>query len=83
MTTLREMRWTDIEDAIALEHELFPHDAWTREQFWSELAGVPATRWYVVAVDESGLLGYAGIYALPGADADVQTQLLALLGRQR
>lgn len=74
---LRPMHWSDIEAALLLEERLFPHDAWSREQFWSELAGVPASRRYVVAEDESQLLGYAGVYALPGADADVQTIAVA------
>jgi [ribosomal protein S18]-alanine N-acetyltransferase len=70
--TLRAMRWWDIEAILPLERDLFPYDAWSAEQFWSELAGVPASRWYVVAEDADALLGYAGL-AVNGADADVQT----------
>lgn len=75
--TLRPMHWTDIAAALELEVALFPHDAWSAEQFWGELAGVPATRWYVVAVDGDRLVGYAGLYAVPGADADVQSIAVA------
>jgi len=69
---LRPMRWWDIDRAVALERDLFPHDAWTTEQFWSELAGVPDLRSYVVAVDGPDLVGYAGL-AVAGGDGDVQT----------
>jgi ribosomal-protein-alanine N-acetyltransferase len=70
---IRPMHWSDIPVAAAFERDLFPHDAWTPEQFWSELAGVPATRWYVVAADGSEVVGYAGLYAIADSDADVQT----------
>lgn len=74
--TLREMRWWDIESALALEHELFPEDAWSPGMFWSELAharGPAATRRYVVAVTGDGrIVGYAGLAAAGGL-GDVQT----------
>ena len=67
------MHWSDVTVAAQLDAELFPDQTWSAEQFWSELAGVPATRWYVVAEVEGEIAGYAGLYAIPGADADVQT----------
>jgi [ribosomal protein S18]-alanine N-acetyltransferase len=75
--TLRTMRWWDVASAHALEQELFS-DAWTESMFWSELAGVPATRYYVVAArpDHDDVVGYAGLYAA-GSDADVQTIAVA------
>jgi [ribosomal protein S18]-alanine N-acetyltransferase len=76
--TLRRMRWWDVAVAARLEAALFPADPWTEAGFWSELAGVPATRYYVVA-EEAGsdgagpeLVGYAGLMAV-GPEADVQT----------
>jgi ribosomal-protein-alanine N-acetyltransferase len=73
---LRDMRWWDLGAVIALEHDLFPEDAWSRGMFWSELAeaGHPgATRRYVVAEDAAGrLVGYAGLAAVAGT-GDVQT----------
>ncbi|MCX5376459.1 ribosomal protein S18-alanine N-acetyltransferase [Streptomyces sp. NBC_00091] len=82
---LREMRWWDIEPVLALEHELFPDDAWSAGMFWSELAharGPQATRRYVVAElpSDSGsaaggtgrIVGYAGL-AAAGDLGDVQT----------
>lgn len=69
---LRPMRWWDVEAAAQMELDLFPSAPWTGAGFWSELAGVPDTRYYVVAQDASGLVGYAGMFAV-GAEADVQT----------
>lgn len=74
--TLRAMRWWDLDAVLALEHDLFPEDAWSRAMFWSELAeaGHPAaTRYYVVAEDGGGrLVGYGGLAAIAGT-GDVQT----------
>lgn len=73
--TFRSMRWWDVAAAHSLEVELFP-DAWSQEQFLSELAHVPQTRWYVVAADEQGLLGYIGLRAI-APEGDVQTIAVA------
>ncbi|MEV4948128.1 ribosomal protein S18-alanine N-acetyltransferase [Streptomyces sp. NPDC053755] len=75
------MRWWDIEPVLALEHELFPEDAWSEGMFWSELAharGPGATRRYVVAEEPAGgrLVGYAGLAAAGGL-GDVQTIAVA------
>jgi ribosomal-protein-alanine N-acetyltransferase len=72
----------DVETVLPLEQELFAGDPpWGAEQFLSELAHVPATRWYVVAEDATEVVGYAGL--LVSADtADVQT-LAVSPGRQR
>lgn len=70
------MRWWDVTAAHVLEEQLFG-DPWTEAMFWSELAGVPGSRHYVVAVDgRDDLVGYAGLYAI-GSDADVQTVAVA------
>ena len=73
---LREMRWWDLDGVLALEHDLFPEDAWSRGMFWSELAEArhpAATRHYVVAQEPDGrIAGYAGLAAVAGT-GDVQT----------
>ena len=74
-TTVRPMRWWDVEAAADLERRLFP-DAWSVETFWAELAGVPETRHYVVAQDGDQLVGYAGLFATRHS-ADVQTVAVA------
>ena len=79
-TTIRAMRWWDIAGVHAVETNAFPRTAWTVEMFWSELAGVPETRWYVVAEDEDGIVGYVGLMAA-GPDADIQTLAVATAAR--
>jgi ribosomal-protein-alanine N-acetyltransferase len=76
---LREMRWWDLEPVLALEHALFPEDAWSAGMFWSELAharGPQATRRYVVAEADGKVVGYAGLAAAGGL-GDVQTIAVA------
>lgn len=82
---LRALRWWDVESLLPLEQELFDGDPpWTAEQFWSELAHVPDTRWYVVAEDDGTLVGYAGLRAPgPGEPVDVQTIAVAPSHRRR
>jgi len=70
------MRWWDVEAAAELEAEVFLLAPWSREQFWSELAHVPETRWYAVHEDDTGLDGYVGLFAVP-PEADVQTIAVA------
>ena len=70
MTTLRRMRWWDIDAVTALERELFD-DAWTPEAFWDELAQ-GETRTYLVATDGEDVVAYAGLAAMPD-EAYVQT----------
>lgn len=78
---LRRMRWWDLEEVSALEQALF-EQPWSAETFLSELAYVPESRWYVVAADGSGVLGYAGLRAVP-PEADVQTLAVAPGARGR
>lgn len=68
--TVERMRWWHIAAVAQLEGELFPHDRWSVEQFWTELA--QPTRFYVVAIDGGSVVGYAGLFALP-PQSDVQT----------
>jgi [ribosomal protein S18]-alanine N-acetyltransferase len=69
---MRPLRWWDISVLLPIELDLFPDQPWSAAGFWSELAGVPDTRWYVVAEDADGLVGYAGLFAT-AHEADVQT----------
>ena len=70
MTTVTRARWWHVGGMAALELELFPDDPWSTEQFWQELS--LDTRHYLVALDDGGLVGYAGLFAL-APDGDVQT----------
>jgi ribosomal-protein-alanine N-acetyltransferase len=80
--SLRPMRWWDLEQVVALEAELFPHDPWSAEQWWGELAHVPATRWYAVHEDDTGVDGYVGLMAVP-PEGDVQTVAVAARAQGR
>ena len=46
---LRPMLASDLEAVLALEHELFPDDAWTSEMFADEVSQPPDSRLYLVA----------------------------------
>jgi len=70
------MRWWDLEEVQAVERTLFAEDPWTAGQFWSELARVPESRWYVVARRGSQVVGYAGIFVVV-PEADIQTVAVA------
>ena len=72
---LRDLHWTDIDDVVALEGDLFPDDAWTPASLWAELAARPR-RSYVVAQDADGLAGYGGV-DLGGEVADIMTMAVA------
>jgi ribosomal-protein-alanine N-acetyltransferase len=70
--TLGPLCWWELEEVQALERDLFGADGWTPAQFWSELARVPESRWYVAARVSGQVVGYAGVFVV-GSQADVQT----------
>lgn len=70
------MRWWDLDEVQALECRLFADGPWTPGQFWSELARVPESRWYVVARRGPRIVGYAGVFVVV-PEADVQTVAVA------
>lgn len=78
-TTVREVRWQDLEGLAGLEVELFGTEAWSLASWWGELAGRPR-REYLLAEDEGGVAGYAGLDH-GGEVSDVMT--IAVLPRVR
>ncbi len=58
------MRWPDIPSVHRIEQASFPETAWSVESFWGELAGVPASRWYLVAEVGRTVVGYGGLMAV-------------------
>jgi len=87
---LRPMLASDLEAVLALEHELFPEDAWSPEMFADEVSQPAESRLYLVAermtLRDPGsrlLAGYAGMMFVPGApgrgggSADVLTIAVA------
>jgi [ribosomal protein S18]-alanine N-acetyltransferase len=79
--TLRRMRWWDVSGLMPVERACFPTETWSEETFWSELAGWPESRYYVVAELDGALCGYAGLMAVSG-EATVQTVAVEV-GRRR
>ncbi len=59
---LRPMLASDLDAVLALEHELFPDDAWTPQMFADEVSQPPDSRLYLVAeggnVRNSGALDF-------------------------
>ena len=70
---LRELNRADMPRILALEHELFPEDAWTPEMFATEFAQPSSRRLYLVAEAGDTLIGYAGMMFTGGPQADVVT----------
>jgi len=74
---LRVMRWWDLDVVLDLEHVVFGGQAsWSVEQLWSELAGVPDSRHYLVAEMGADVVGYAGL-SVVGDTGDVMTVAVA------
>jgi ribosomal-protein-alanine N-acetyltransferase len=63
----------DMPAVMALEQQLFPDDAWTPAMFAAELAQSASRRLYLVAEEETALVGYAGMMFTGGPQADVVT----------
>jgi [ribosomal protein S18]-alanine N-acetyltransferase len=70
---LRPMSRADMPGIMALEQELFPEDAWTKEMFAGEFAQPPSRRLYLVAEEGNTLIGYGGMMFTGGPQADVVT----------
>jgi ribosomal-protein-alanine N-acetyltransferase len=70
---LRGMSKGDLAAIMALEQELFPEDAWTRQMFAAEFAQPVSHRLYLVAEEGKELVGYAGMMFTGGSQADVVT----------
>lgn len=57
---LREVRWQDLAELADHERALFGDEAWSEPSWWGELAGRPR-REYLLAEDDEGIVGYAGL----------------------
>lgn len=74
---LRQMTVADLDQVVELELALFGEEAWTRQMLLDELAQQPASRYYLVAVQDGKIAGYAGLLGA-GWQADVLTLAVAL-----
>lgn len=68
--TLRACTEADLPAVLDIERRLFPRDAWSMRMFVDELAGVPTTRYYLVADASTRVDATAGA----GARADASTR---------
>jgi ribosomal-protein-alanine N-acetyltransferase len=72
MITYRVANAFDLPVFVSLDKELFPYSPWSTSQYKEEFTS--PTRHFVVAVDaEQNIVGYAGVFAPGGAEADVLT----------
>jgi ribosomal-protein-alanine N-acetyltransferase len=72
MITYRQANAFDLPVFASLDKELFPYSPWSASQYKEEFSS--PTRYFVVAVDEAqNIIGYAGVFAPGGAEADVLT----------
>jgi len=73
---LRQMTRADLDQVTALERALFGEEAWTRQMLADELELQPASRYYLVAVQDGRITGYAGLLGV-GWQGDVLTLAVA------
>ena len=72
MITYRDANSFDIPVLVSLDKELFPYSPWSSGQYREEISA--PTRRFIVAVDEGlSVIGYAGVFAPGGAEADILT----------
>jgi ribosomal-protein-alanine N-acetyltransferase len=72
MITYRDANSMDIQVLVSLDKELFPYSPWSSGQYREEISA--STRRFIVAVDEGlSVIGYAGVFAPGGAEADILT----------
>ena len=72
MTTYRVATAFDLPVFVSLDKELFPYSPWSASQYKEEFSA--PTRHFAVALDEAqNIIGYAGVFAPGGAEADVLT----------
>ncbi|WP_103960843.1 ribosomal protein S18-alanine N-acetyltransferase [Nonomuraea solani] len=66
------MTVADLPAVMAIERAMFPLDAWSEGMMRGELADMPRSRHYVVALVDDEIVAYAGL-AAAADQADVQT----------
>ena len=72
MIVYRTANAFDLPVFASLDKELFPYSPWSASQYKEEFSS--PTRHFVVALDEAqNIVGYAGVFAPGGAEADVLT----------
>ena len=66
---IARFRWWHIAEVLPIEEDLFGAEKWSAAMFWNELA---QRHFYLVAVDERAVLGYAGLSVIGTDESWVQ-----------
>ena len=69
MIRLERFRWWHVEQVLPIEDDLFGAEKWSPGMFWNELA---QRHFYLVAMDEQEIAGYAGLAVIDPSEAWVQ-----------
>jgi ribosomal-protein-alanine N-acetyltransferase len=67
--TIERFRWWHIEPVLRIEADLFGAETWSAAMFWNELA---QRRFYLVALDDGEIAGYAGLAVVDRDESWVQ-----------
>src|SRR5215469_163691 len=73
---LRQMTVADLPEVVELEQTVFGDEAWTTQMLLGELEQQPGSRYYLVAEEDSRIVGYGGLLGA-GAQGDVVTLAVA------
>ena len=74
MITYRQPTALDLPVLTSLERTLFPDYPWSQAQFKEEIAGIGASREFLLALNDGSVIGYAGIMVVAaGVPADLLT----------
>ena len=82
MITYRQPIALDIPVLVSYDKELFPYSPWNSAQFKEEFAGIPTTRFFLVAEDGNHIVGYAGCFS-PGEDIEADILTVGVLPTHR
>ncbi|MFM6941441.1 MAG: ribosomal protein S18-alanine N-acetyltransferase [Candidatus Planktophila sp.] len=82
MITYRQPIALDIPVLVSYDKDLFPYSPWNSAQFKEEFAGIPATRFFVVAEEDNQIVGYAGCFA-PAEDVEADILTVGVLPSHR
>jgi ribosomal-protein-alanine N-acetyltransferase len=66
---LERFRWWHIAEVLPIEDDLFGAEKWSPAMFWNELA---QRHFYLVALDDGEIAGYAGLAVIDPSEAWVQ-----------
>jgi ribosomal-protein-alanine N-acetyltransferase len=66
---LERFRWWHVAEVLPIEDDLFGAEKWSPAMFWNELA---QRHFYLVAMDDGEIAGYAGLAVIDPSEAWVQ-----------